>query len=66
MTFINKVVVITGAQLLVNISSTRSIMSEGSSEAYAASKGAILALTHAMALQAVSGLRRMLLEPAFI
>lgn len=34
---------------IVNISSTRAIMSEPNSEAYAASKGGILALTHAMA-----------------
>lgn len=35
---------------VVNISSTRSIMSEPNSEAYAASKGAIVALSHAMAI----------------
>ena len=35
---------------VVNIASTRSMMSEKNSEAYAASKGGLLALTHAMAL----------------
>ncbi|CAM3568049.1 MULTISPECIES: SDR family NAD(P)-dependent oxidoreductase [Paenibacillus] len=35
---------------VVNLSSTRSMMSEMNSEAYAASKGAIVALTHAMAV----------------
>lgn len=35
---------------IVNIASTRALMSEPNSEAYAASKGGILALTHAMAI----------------
>ncbi|QHT61459.1 SDR family oxidoreductase [Paenibacillus lycopersici] len=35
---------------IVNIASTRAIMSEPNSEAYAASKGGILSLTHALAL----------------
>lgn len=35
---------------IVNISSTRSIMSEPGSEAYAASKGAIVSITHALAV----------------
>lgn len=35
---------------VVNLSSTRSMMSEPNTEAYAASKGAISALTHAMAI----------------
>lgn len=35
---------------VVNIASTRALMSEPNSEAYAASKGAIVALTHAMAV----------------
>jgi len=38
-----------GGGSIVNISSTRSIMSEPNSEAYAASKGGIAALTHALA-----------------
>ncbi|OBZ18078.1 3-ketoacyl-ACP reductase [Bacillus sp. FJAT-27264] len=35
---------------VINLSSTRSLMSEAHTEAYAASKGAITALTHAMAI----------------
>jgi len=35
---------------IINISSTRYLMSEASSEAYAASKGGIVSLTHALAL----------------
>ena len=35
---------------IVNISSTRALMSEPDSEAYAASKGGIIALTHALAI----------------
>ncbi|GAA3406445.1 SDR family NAD(P)-dependent oxidoreductase [Paenibacillus hodogayensis] len=35
---------------IVNIASTRSIMSEPNSEAYAASKGGLVALTHALAV----------------
>jgi NAD(P)-dependent dehydrogenase (short-subunit alcohol dehydrogenase family) len=39
-----------GGGAVVNIASTRALMSEKNSEAYAASKGGLLALTHAMAL----------------
>ncbi|OBZ13662.1 MULTISPECIES: SDR family NAD(P)-dependent oxidoreductase [Bacillales] len=39
-----------GGGAIVNISSTRAMMSEPNSEAYAASKGGILSLTHAMAV----------------
>lgn len=39
-----------GGGSIVNISSTRALMSEPNSEAYAASKGGILALTHALAV----------------
>ena len=35
---------------IINIASTRALMSEPDTEAYAASKGAIVALTHAMAM----------------
>lgn len=38
-----------GGGAIVNIASTRALMSEPHSEAYAASKGGILALTHALA-----------------
>jgi NAD(P)-dependent dehydrogenase (short-subunit alcohol dehydrogenase family) len=44
-----KVMMKSGGGSIVNIASTRAIMSEPNSEAYAASKGGILALTHAMA-----------------
>ncbi len=39
-----------GGGSIVNIASTRALMSEPHSEAYAASKGGILSLTHAMAI----------------
>jgi NAD(P)-dependent dehydrogenase (short-subunit alcohol dehydrogenase family) len=38
-----------GGGSIINIASTRAVMSEPNSEAYAASKGGILGLTHAMA-----------------
>jgi NAD(P)-dependent dehydrogenase (short-subunit alcohol dehydrogenase family) len=38
-----------GGGAIVNIASTRALMSEPNSEAYAASKGGIVALTHALA-----------------
>ncbi|MDG0812908.1 SDR family NAD(P)-dependent oxidoreductase [Cohnella rhizosphaerae] len=40
----------TGGGAIVNIASTRALQSEPNSEAYAASKGGILALTHALAV----------------
>jgi hypothetical protein len=40
---------VTGGGAIINIASTRATMSEPNSEAYAASKGGILALTHALA-----------------
>ncbi|WP_070120261.1 SDR family NAD(P)-dependent oxidoreductase [Bacillus marinisedimentorum] len=39
----------TGGGSIVNIASTRAVMSEPNSEAYAASKGGVLGLTHALA-----------------
>lgn len=39
-----------GRGAIVNIASTRALMSEANTEAYAASKGGILALTHALAI----------------
>lgn len=39
-----------GGGAIINIASTRALMSEPGSEAYAASKGGLLALTHAMAV----------------
>ena len=46
----------TGSGAIVNIASTRALMSEAGSEAYAASKGGLLSLTHAMAIS-LSGKR---------
>ncbi|GAE05426.1 oxidoreductase, short chain dehydrogenase/reductase family [Paenibacillus sp. JCM 10914] len=52
---------------IVNISSTRSIMSEPNSEAYAASKGAIVALSHAMAISlGPDGIRVNCISPGWI
>ncbi|MHA2855433.1 SDR family NAD(P)-dependent oxidoreductase [Paenibacillus lautus] len=52
---------------VVNISSTRSIMSEPNSEAYAASKGAIVALSHAMAVSlGPDGIRVNCISPGWI
>ncbi|MCK9906341.1 SDR family oxidoreductase, partial [Frankia sp. Cpl3] len=39
-----------GGGSIVNMASTRALMSEPETEAYAASKGGILALTHALAI----------------
>ncbi|MWC29858.1 SDR family NAD(P)-dependent oxidoreductase [Paenibacillus sp. MMS18-CY102] len=39
-----------GSGVIVNMASTRALMSEPNTEAYSASKGGILALTHALAL----------------
>ena len=52
---------------IVNMSSTRSIMSEPDTEAYAASKGAILALTHALAVSlGRDGIRVNCISPGWI
>ncbi|WP_110932982.1 SDR family NAD(P)-dependent oxidoreductase [Paenibacillus bouchesdurhonensis] len=52
---------------IVNISSTRSMMSEPNSEAYAASKGAIVSLSHAMAVSLGSeGIRVNCVSPGWI
>ncbi|GAB6989993.1 SDR family NAD(P)-dependent oxidoreductase [Paenibacillus pini] len=52
---------------VVNMSSTRSMMSEPETEAYAASKGAILALTHAMAISfGEAGIRVNCISPGWI
>nr|WP_319399057.1 glucose 1-dehydrogenase [uncultured Carboxylicivirga sp.] len=44
-----KIMRTTGGGSIVNIASTRALMSEPNTEAYAATKGGIVALTHAMA-----------------
>jgi len=52
---------------IINIASTRALMSEKNSEAYAASKGGILALTHAMALSFSGfGIRVNCISPGWI
>ncbi|MBO2942964.1 glucose 1-dehydrogenase [Paenibacillus sp. F411] len=51
---------------IVNISSTRSLMSEPHSEAYAASKGAIVALTHALAMSLGPQIRVNCVSPGWI
>lgn len=55
----------TGA--IVNVASTRALMSEPDTEAYAASKGGILALTHAMAVSlGPYGIRVNAISPGWI
>ncbi|MEF2966021.1 glucose 1-dehydrogenase [Paenibacillus sp. M1] len=52
---------------IVNISSTRSIMSEPNSEAYAASKGAIVSISHALAVSlGGDGIRVNCVSPGWI
>lgn len=56
-----------GGGSVVNISSTRSFMSEPNSEAYAASKGAIVSLSHAMAVSlGPDGIRVNCISPGWI
>jgi NAD(P)-dependent dehydrogenase (short-subunit alcohol dehydrogenase family) len=56
-----------GGGAIVNISSTRAVMSEPNSEAYAASKGGIASLTHAMALSfGPDGIRVNAISPGWI
>jgi NAD(P)-dependent dehydrogenase (short-subunit alcohol dehydrogenase family) len=52
---------------IINIASTRALMSEPNTEAYSASKGGILALTHAMAISlAPRGIRVNAISPGWI
>jgi NAD(P)-dependent dehydrogenase (short-subunit alcohol dehydrogenase family) len=51
---------------IVNIASTRALQSEPNSEAYAASKGGIVALTHAMALSLGPAVRVNCISPGWI
>jgi NAD(P)-dependent dehydrogenase (short-subunit alcohol dehydrogenase family) len=52
---------------IVNIASTRALMSEPNSEAYAATKGGIVSLTHALAVSlGVDGIRVNAISPGWI
>ena len=51
---------------IINIASTRAIMSEPGSEAYAASKGGLLALTHALAASLQPDVRVNCISPGWI
>ncbi|HCE59190.1 MAG TPA: oxidoreductase [Prolixibacteraceae bacterium] len=51
---------------IINISSTRAIQSEANTEAYSASKGGILALTHALAVSLGPGIRVNCISPGWI
>lgn len=55
-----------GAGAIINIASTRAIMSEPNSEAYAASKGGIVALTHALAVTLGPAVRANAILPGWI
>ncbi|ANE48140.1 oxidoreductase [Paenibacillus swuensis] len=56
-----------GGGVIINIASTRALMSEPDTEAYAASKGGILALTHAMAVSlGRHGIRVHAISPGWI
>jgi NAD(P)-dependent dehydrogenase (short-subunit alcohol dehydrogenase family) len=51
---------------IVNIASTRSLMSEPDTEAYSASKGGIVALTHSLALSLAPSVRVNCISPGWI
>ncbi len=51
---------------IVNISSTRHLMSQGNTESYSAAKGAITALTHAMAVSMAGKVRVNSISPGWI
>jgi NAD(P)-dependent dehydrogenase (short-subunit alcohol dehydrogenase family) len=51
---------------IINISSTRAIQSEANTEAYSASKGGILALTHALAMSLGPEIRVNCISPGWI
>lgn len=55
-----------GAGAIVNMVSTRAFMSEPNTEAYAASKGALVALTHAMAISLGPKVRVNAIAPGWI
>jgi hypothetical protein len=51
---------------IVNIASTRALMSEPDTEAYAASKGGLVALTHALAMSLGPAVRVNAVSPGWI
>src|SRR5690606_26702166 len=51
---------------VVNIASTRALQSEANSEAYAASKGGVVALTHALAISWGPDIRVNCISPGWI
>lgn len=55
-----------GGGAIVNIASTRALQSEPDTEAYAASKGALLAFTHALAISAGPAVRVNAISPGWI
>ena len=55
-----------GRGAIVNIASTRALQSEPDSEAYAAAKGGLLALTHALAISAGPAVRVNCISPGWI
>lgn len=55
-----------GRAAIVNIASTRAVQSEPNTEAYAASKGGIVALTHALALSLGPSVRVNAISPGWI
>lgn len=56
-----------GSGVILNMASTRGLMSEADTESYAASKGGLLALTHAMAVSLGSyGIRVNAISPGWI
>jgi NAD(P)-dependent dehydrogenase (short-subunit alcohol dehydrogenase family) len=55
-----------GRGAIVNIASTRALQSEPNTEAYAASKGGIVALTHALAMSLGPAVRVNCISPGWI
>ncbi|WP_028893358.1 glucose 1-dehydrogenase [Syntrophorhabdus aromaticivorans] len=51
---------------IVNIASTRALMSEGNTEAYAASKGGVVAISHALAVSLGPNVRVNCISPGWI
>lgn len=51
---------------IVNIASTRALMSEANTEAYSASKGGVVALTHALAVSLAPDVRVNCISPGWI